>query len=78
MSPHKIKTSLGERLYIEVKCEQTCSLVMLAEPDKDRKRQSCTYSDALPEAMYHGRFDDDYDILDMQERGVGRTEAYDV
>lgn len=36
----------------------------------------CT--DALPEAMYHGRFDDDYDILDMQERGVGRTEAYDV
>lgn len=79
VSPHKRKTSLGERLYIEVKCEQTCSLVMLAEPDdKDRKRQSCKIYRCLARGAVSWVFYDDYDILDVQERGVGRTEAYDV
>jgi hypothetical protein len=53
VSPHKIKTSLNKRLYIEVKCELVCSLVMLAEPDMDQRRQNCTYSGALPKATYH-------------------------
>jgi hypothetical protein len=53
VSPHKRKTSLNKRLYIEVKCEQACSLVMLAEPDMDQRRQNRTYGDALPKAMYH-------------------------
>ena len=56
-SDHRHRTRgrrpLKKRLYIEVKCEQACSLVMLAEPSRYRQRQSCTYSHALPKAVYH-------------------------
>jgi hypothetical protein len=77
VSPHKRKTSFDKRLYIEVKCELACSLVMLAEPNEDQRRQNCTYSEALPKAMYHVYLDDKHDILDVQERGISKTEARD-